>query len=156
MMSIFGIIPRFCRFCSLEEDGIFSRIFHKTWDIGRTDFQYPPCLRKTWDIGRTDFQYPPCSENVGYWEDWFSISPLFAKNVGYWDYWFPISPCLENVGYWNTVLPICHSLWIVSKMGNHQNLGIMWRFHLFPRDLWEICSPRAYKTVLGLRPRTVL
>ena len=27
----------------------------------------------------------------------------------------------------------------------------MSRIHLFPRDLWERCSPRASKTVLGLR-----
>ena len=34
---------------------------------------------------------------------------------------------------------------------NRQNRGIMSRIHLFPRDLWERCSPRASKTVLGLR-----
>ena len=75
------IIPRFWWFCSLEEDGIFSRMYHKTWHIGSTFFQYPPY-----------------SENVGYWEYCFSISPLFAKNVGYWEYCFPISPLFRKCG----------------------------------------------------------
>ena len=53
---------------------------------------------KTWHIGSTFFQYPPYSENVGYWEYCFSISPLFAKNVGYWEYCFPISPLFRKCG----------------------------------------------------------
>ena len=41
-----------------------------------------PPVWKTWDIGSTDFQYPPCLENVEYLEYWFPISPLFIKKSG--------------------------------------------------------------------------
>ena len=61
----FHIIPRFCRFYSLEEDGTFPRVIYKTWDIGRTVFQCPPCLWKTWDIGSTNFQCPPVFKKRG-------------------------------------------------------------------------------------------
>ena len=95
----------------------------------------------------------------------------------------------EQGASWKIVLPRCHGLrtggilenstpkmpqfqnssWTIKaclsfhkkSVVNRQNWGIMLRFHLFPRDLWERCSPRASKTVLGTRatlyvPRTVL
>ena len=68
-----SIIPRFCRFYSLEEDGTFPRVIYKMWDIGRTVFQCPPWLWKTWDIG---------AKSGGHWKTVLPMSHVFHKKWG--------------------------------------------------------------------------
>ena len=144
------LYPGFAGFALKRRKGHYPGSYHKTWDIGSTNFQYHPCLRKTWNIGSTDFQYHPCLENVEYWGQYHPC----LENVGYWGQYHP---CSENVGYWGQYHPCSENVGYWEYRHNH---GIMIRFHVCPRDLWERCSPRTSKTVLGtLRfarvPRTV-
>ena len=89
-----AIIPRFCRFYSLEEDGTFPRVIYKTWDIGRTVFQCPPCLWKMWDIGSTNFQCPPVFKKRGTLKISTPNVPLFfCKKEGTLQNSTPNVPC---------------------------------------------------------------
>ena len=128
-----AIIPRFCRFYSLEEDGTFPRVIYKTWDIGRTVFQCPPCLWKTWDIGSTNFQCPPVFKKRGTLKISTPNVPRFLQKRG------TLKNSTPNVPHF------MKQSFTTIKVVNRHNQGIMKRSHGFPRGPWGMSSPRTSK-----------
>ena len=139
------IIPRFCRFCSLWDDGILSRIIQKMW--GPWTASFPGSFGKGWVLA----QYVWIFLELDLSSSWIKAKwpfLLFGKH-GILE---NSSPKMPHFPKCDVSWPRCHVFWKASVLVvNQHNQGIMITLHLFPSDL---------KTVLGtLRfarvPRTV-